>query len=822
MPQPIRSIRLEKRSTRSLNVLSGSVGEIFYDSENSALRLFTASAGTNVTLADRDWVTANFANASNSFSGAYSDLTGTPAAITNLSAFTNDAGFITADDVDVDISSINSIGDVDTATNAPTTGQLLQWDGVKWANATVAGLADTNTTYALSGEASGIGVDLKLTDVDGTQFAVNIRGGAGITPSITSTNQITISNSSALTNLTDATVINPAEGQILKYTSGTWINVTPAVVDGVTLNDLSVTNDATGAGAGALAYNSGTGEFTFTPADLSGAISLTSLSLSQAAASGGGTLAYDNTSGAFTFSPANLSTYAQTSSLPTSITELGVTDGTNGQVLTTDGSGNFTFSSAGGGASYDQDLNTTDSVVFAAVSADTFSNASAGAPVVTSATTITLEAPDGVIIDDEITTTSNTDLIINPGGTGGVVINSDSGTAALTINGTYLGLDQATAAPQIHLINDSATPAVNDVVGKILFQQPDSSGSTQMYGGIEVKTTNVTNGQEQSEVKFLGINSGGQRTGMAIITGEGSLWSGDTKKITATGTGAEVFGNLTISGTVDGIDIATRDAILTSTTTTASEALPLDGGTMTGIITFDASQSFPGTASGSFLGTSGGAMTGPITTNSTFDGVDVGARDGVLTTTTATANAALPATDGVAKDSVTGAASMPTGTTAQRPTGALGMFRHNTTLNQFEGYNNGAWGALAGAAGLAADAVPLLSEVSSTLNGATGTVVHNTGTSGVFYHTAPAANFTANFTNVPTTGDRITTVALIIAQGVTQYMPTAVQIGGAAQTIEWFGGGVAGGTANGFDIVSFTLIRQSSTWTVLGASSTYG
>tara|TARA_B110000483_G_scaffold167559_1_gene198200 strand:- start:547 stop:2565 length:2019 start_codon:yes stop_codon:yes gene_type:complete len=124
--------------------------------------------------------------------------------------------------------------------------------------------------------------------------------------------------------------------------------------------------------------------------------------------------------------------------------------------------------------------------------------------------------------------------------------------------------------------------------------------------------------------------------------------------------------------------------------------------------------------------------------------------------------------------------------------------------------------------GLSAGATPMLSEVSSTINGATGTVVHNTTTSGVFYHTAPAANFTANFTNVPTTGDRITTVALIIAQGLTQYMPTAVQIGGAAQTIEWFGGSVPGGTANGFDIVSFTLIRQSSTWTVLGASSTYG
>ena len=36
----------------------------------------------------------------------------------------------------------------------------------------------------------------------------------------------------------------------------------------------------------------------------------------------------------------------------------------------------------------------------------------------------------------------------------------------------------------------------------------------------------------------------------------------------------------------------------------------------------------------------GGAMTGPITTNSTFDGVDIAARDAVLTTTTNTANTA--------------------------------------------------------------------------------------------------------------------------------------------------------------------------------------
>ena len=41
-------------------------------------------------------------------------------------------------------------------------------------------------------------------------------------------------------------------------------------------------------------------------------------------------------------------------------------------------------------------------------------------------------------------------------------------------------------------------------------------------------------------------------------------------------------GNITSSGTVDGVDIAARDAVLTSTTTTANAALPKAGGTMTG------------------------------------------------------------------------------------------------------------------------------------------------------------------------------------------------------------------------------------------------
>jgi hypothetical protein len=48
----------------------------------------------------------------------------------------------------------------------------------------------------------------------------------------------------------------------------------------------------------------------------------------------------------------------------------------------------------------------------------------------------------------------------------------------------------------------------------------------------------------------------------------------------------------------------------------------------------------------------------------------------------------------------TSSLNIPSGTTAQRDgSPAVGMFRHNTTLNQFEGYNNGAWSPVGGGAG---------------------------------------------------------------------------------------------------------------------------
>jgi len=50
----------------------------------------------------------------------------------------------------------------------------------------------------------------------------------------------------------------------------------------------------------------------------------------------------------------------------------------------------------------------------------------------------------------------------------------------------------------------------------------------------------------------------------------------------------------------------------------------------------------------------------------------------------------------VSQTGSTGAAEMPTGTTAQRPTAATGQLRYNTTEESFEGYNGTEWGSIGG------------------------------------------------------------------------------------------------------------------------------
>jgi len=114
------------------------------------------------------------------------------------------------------------------------------------------------------------------------------------------------------------------------------------------------------------------------------------------------------------------------------------------------------------------------------------------------------------------------------------------------------------------------------------------------------------------------------------------------------------------------------------------------------------------------------------------------------------------------------------------------------------------------------------SEVCNTKTGASGIVTHDFTSGAIWYHSNVSSGFTANFTNIPTTNNRTTVVTLIITQGATAYVPSAIQINGNAQSINWLNSTAPTGNASKTDIISFTLIRVNSGWIATGSLSTYG
>lgn len=183
----------------------------------------------------------------------------------------------------------------------------------------------------------------------------------------------------SINNLVDVDTASaaPTDGQVLAWNASNSRWQPAADAGGIALVDLSVSTAS--AGTAALAYNSNNGVFTYTPPDLSSYIALSDLSVgAEGTASGDGAIAYDNSTGTFTYTPPDLSGYQtiaglatvattgqytdllNTPTIPSVLTDLSISDGTAGQVLTTDGNGAFSFTTvSGGGSSYtDGDVDT--------------------------------------------------------------------------------------------------------------------------------------------------------------------------------------------------------------------------------------------------------------------------------------------------------------------------------------------------------------------------------------------------------------------------------------------------------------------------------
>ena len=168
-----------------------------------------------------------------------------------------------------------------------------------------------------------------------------------------------------------------------------------------------------------------------------------------------------------------------------------------------------------------------------------------------------------------------------------------------------------------------------------------------------------------------------------------------TKAVNLSTTGADINGSIVITGTVDGRDVSTDgtklDGIETLADVTDTASVTAAGALMDSEVTnlaqvkafssTDYATAAQGTLAANALPKSGGAMTGAITTNSTFDGRDV-------------------ATDGIKLDGIEALADV-TGATNVTAAGAL-MDSEVTNLAQVKSFNSSDYATAA--QGTAADA----------------------------------------------------------------------------------------------------------------------
>jgi hypothetical protein len=170
-----------------------------------------------------------------------------------------------------------------------------------------------------------------------------------------------------------------------------------------------------------------------------------------------------------------------------------------------------------------------------------------------------------------------------------------------------------------------------------------------------------------------------------------------------------------------------------------------------------------------------------------------------------------------------------TTTGAIKVTGGVGVAENVSvggTVTLSSGWNSGAIGGAGAQAAnftdfTAQDLLRVNSIVEGTAvkTGATGTVAHNYLESNTFVHTSIATNFVANFTNVPTTNNRVITFNLVLVQGAIAYYPTAIQIDGVAQTVNWLGNTPG---PSDTDMINISLVRSGSAWTVTAGYSDFG
>ena len=272
-------------------------------------------------------------------------------------------------------------------------------------------------------------------------------------------------------------------------------------------------------------------------------------------------------------------------------------------------------------------------------------------------------------------------------GTWGTTTNTNLGTAMEeAIVGT---VDQAVGTGDTTLswsVSSNATQVARHL-------RLNLTGSAGGSGNLVIPTT-AAGGANTFKKQFLIKNSSttaitvktASGTGVLVPAGKSSFVYADGTNVVASIdyiSGSIVSSDVDINGgTIDGTTIGAATPSTGAFTTLAASSTVSGAG-------FTARFATPGPIGNT------SASTGNFTTLGATGDVTLG--DAVGDSVTFNAGLAPTPATGLAFTG-TGSLRMPNGTTAQRPTPAAGMIRYNTTETEFEGYADGAWGAIGGGA----------------------------------------------------------------------------------------------------------------------------
>jgi hypothetical protein len=220
--------------------------------------------------------------------------------------------------------------------------------------------------------------------------------------------------------------------------------------------------------------------------------------------------------------------------------------------------------------------------------------------------------------------------------------------------------DSSTAGPVLSLKRNSASPADADYLGQIKFKGENDADQEVNYAKITGKILDASDGTEDGIIEFAHIKAGSQ-----VITGR---WRSDSLQL-LNGTHLTVAGNATVTGslTADGLAYPTSDG-------SAGQVIKTDGSGTLSFTTISTNSVSQGDSNVTVTDSGTGAIT-------------IAADGNTIITMNATTVLDTSAT--------TNAIRIPNGTTDQRPTGALGMLRYNSSTDNIEGYTTtGGWAKL--------------------------------------------------------------------------------------------------------------------------------